>query len=371
MLSHLTLLFIIVISAAQYTYSGTGYSIPQHAITVATNTEYTISVTRLYTVAMSFNIYSTNGDSFKVEGVNSLGNVWTICPSGTASCVGSGTATLQSGMNKIVITNTNYLYSAYMSVTLSINGDYGFTYPGPNSIFITNTGYPKLITWNWPFSLTGTFIMSCTNQLYVTGGISIGSGSYAIPSDRSSCANPKLQLCNEIAGTADKCDLNFPYITISPYSENSNVCYGTTSALGCSNHGYCQVVDQCTCTGGYTGNRCQNSPQFTCYGKGSTDPTICSGKGQCVGTDSCSCQDGYAGNECQTSTSTTKCFGIVQSDPIVCNGRGVCKSPDLCVCTQNGTYTGNQCQFMRASSAQVVSPTFLMFILVGVFMFFI
>jgi hypothetical protein len=44
-----------------------------------------------------------------------------------------------------------------------------------------------------------------------------------------------------------------------------------------------------------------SNPSPICYGKTSTDPKVCSGKGSCNSTNVCICTGGFSGNECQNA----------------------------------------------------------------------
>ncbi|EFC36407.1 predicted protein [Naegleria gruberi] len=131
------------------------------------------------------------------------------------------------------------------------------------------------------------------------------------------------------------------------------LCYNvlSTSSLVCSGHGSCPSPNNCVCSDGYHGNKCQffncisrdncsldhgscisantcscqsgwkgnvNCSQFSCDGV-----NYCSGHGQCVSNNTCQCDDYWHGENCKTPSCE-----LVDN----CNGHGSCVSNNTCMC---------------------------------------
>jgi alpha-tubulin suppressor-like RCC1 family protein len=85
-----------------------------------------------------------------------------------------------------------------------------------------------------------------------------------------------------------------------------------------------------------------------CYGILASHPLVCSWRGTCIGTDTCSCTSGYSGNKCELST----CFGVLSTVNTTCSGHGACVDTDTCVC-DNG-YTGSNCSTLVSGYTYVL-----------------
>lgn len=166
------------------------------------------------------------------------------------------------------------------------------------------------------------------------------------------CINNATQSCCFPAGTAQvvpfPCnkftEVCHPISSVEATCEPAFTCFGvpSNSPQACSGAGTCVGNNQCSCSCGRAGDRCEIS---ICFGKIAFDPNVCSGRGGCAGPDRCVCRPGFTGSRCQFTTAggpSFNCFGRSPDDPNVCNGRGACLAQNTCSCF--GGSSGNQCQ---------------------------
>ncbi|EFC43684.1 predicted protein, partial [Naegleria gruberi] len=116
---------------------------------------------------------------------------------------------------------------------------------------------------------------------------------------------------------------------------SDTTCHGVsyTASSVCSGKGKCSSQDNCDCSKGYTGSKCELP---ICYDKDSSHSLVCSGRGQCVGVNTCKCNNGFTGPECQLST----CNGKLESEG-GCSFRGSCSDSHTCTCS--GNFAGSSC----------------------------
>mmetsp|Transcript_17310 Transcript_17310/g.33759 ORF Transcript_17310/g.33759 Transcript_17310/m.33759 type:complete len:1367 (+) Transcript_17310:33-4133(+) len=83
------------------------------------------------------------------------------------------------------------------------------------------------------------------------------------------------------------------------------------STVTCGSFGTCDAAaSQCTCSNGYSGDRCQNPPPSKCAGRD------CSNNGVCIAnTGLCECYNGYSGGKCETPPSAGTCYDGIQNGP--------------------------------------------------------
>ena len=131
----------------------------------------------------------------------------------------------------------------------------------------------------------------------------------------------------------------------------SPICHGVngTSVNVCSSHGQCAYPNQCECSPGWTGLKCDIP---VCYGVNGTNSNACSSHGQCMNPNQCQCSPGWTGLKCDIPV----CYGLNGTNSNVCSGHGVCVGPDTCQCTPY--WELNQCQ-QQSCYGQVLSEPLL------------
>ncbi|EFC43523.1 predicted protein [Naegleria gruberi] len=114
-------------------------------------------------------------------------------------------------------------------------------------------------------------------------------------------------------------------------------CYGQSSSSSsvCSGHGKCISKNNCSCSVGYYGNKCNNL--YVCDSLTQESPLVCSGRGNCTANGSCTCQSEYYDSNC----SSYSCFSVDYQSSLVCSGRGNCTLPDVCSCSAG--HFGSNC----------------------------
>ncbi|EFC48506.1 predicted protein [Naegleria gruberi] len=114
-----------------------------------------------------------------------------------------------------------------------------------------------------------------------------------------------------------------------------NECFGIADETkGCSGHGYCLGLDQCSCFAGYNGSKCED---FTCNSILKSQANVCSGHGICSSYNNCTCSLGYYGANCEEFD----CFGTLKNSQSVCSGNGQCLDFNNCTCKEG--YYGAAC----------------------------
>jgi hypothetical protein len=137
------------------------------------------------------------------------------------------------------------------------------------------------------------------------------------------------------------------------------MCYGIahTNPNVCNGHGDCLDINNCTCTGGYFGERCD---EFNCDGH--PNPYACNGHGFCYDLDLCICDFGWNGTFCdeyyiddllECDTQLEECEDTINNlqseitsclnpdcDPL-CGIHGNCVADNNCECYEG--WTGDSC----------------------------